>query len=322
LQLATSCIGRVAPLAWAGLVTVVLAGVAPACAAAATLRVGPHEPYKAPSAAAAAAKNGDHVEIDPGRYVDCAVWRANGLVIEGSGPGVVIADKSCAGKGLFIIDGDNTTVRNLTLADARVRDLNGSGIRLEHGNLTVDGVTFIANEMGILGGFPGATVVVRNSDFIDNNKGGHRCTNWCDHAVYIGAADLLRVEHSRFIGTRQGHSIKSRATRTEVIGCTITDGADGSSSYLIDAPNGGTLIVRDNTLEKGPRSENRTTAIAIGEEGMTQPTPRIVVADNSFRNDGDHETAFVWNRTDTPAQLSGNRVSGPVIPLVGPGSVR
>jgi hypothetical protein len=164
---------------------------------------------------------------------------------------------------------------------------------------------------------------VRNSDFIDNFKhGSHPCLTWCDHAVYIGRAAHLRVERSRFIGTRQGHSIKSRAARTDVIGCTIADGPDGTSSFLVDAPNGGTLIVRGNALEKGPRSENRTTAIAIGEEGVTQPTPRIVVADNSFRNDGDHETALVWNRTRTPAQLRGNRLSGPVIPLVGPGSVR
>jgi Right handed beta helix region len=310
--------------AWARVAIALLAGVALARpAAAATLRVGPQETYPAPSAAAAVARNGDHIEIDPGRYVDCAVWRADNLVIEGAAAGVVIADKSCMGKGLFVVEGDNTTVRNLTLAQARVPDMNGAGIRLDHGSLTVDRVRFVENEMGILGGFAGATVTVRNSSFIDNFKSGsHHCTTWCDHALYVGPADLLRVEHSRFFGTRQGHSVKSRAARTEVIGCTVADGPDGTSSYLIEAPNGGALIVRGNTLEKGPRSENRTAAIAIGAEGVRHPTPQIVIADNSFRNDGDYETAFVWNLTDIPAKLSGNRISGSVVPLVGPGGVQ
>src|SRR6267142_3915472 len=77
-----------------------------------TLKVGPSQTYKTPSAAAAVAKNGDHIQIEPGQYFDCAVWNADNLVIEGTGPGVVITDKTCNGMGLFVIWGDNTTVRN------------------------------------------------------------------------------------------------------------------------------------------------------------------------------------------------------------------
>ena len=95
-----------------------------------TLKVGRGQAYQTPSAAAAVAKNGDHVQIEPGQYFDCAVWRADNLVIEGTAPGVVITDKTCNGMGLFVIWGDNTTVRNLTLTRARVPDMNGAGIRL------------------------------------------------------------------------------------------------------------------------------------------------------------------------------------------------
>ncbi len=133
---------------------------------------------------------------------------------------------------------------------------------------------------------------------------------------------MLRVENSHFSNTRQGHSIKSRALRTEVIGCTITDGPEGTSSYLIEAPNGGAVIVRDNTLEKGPKSENHNAAIAIGAEGVTHPTPEITITNNSLRNDGNYETALVWNLTATPATLMGNKLSGSVIPLKGDGSVQ
>jgi len=283
-----------------------------------TLKVGPSQTYKAPSAAAAVAKNGDRIEIEPGQYFDCAVWEADNLVIEGTGPGVVITDKTCMGKGLFVIEGNNTTVRNLTLTRARVPDMNGAGIRLDKGNLTVDNVKFIDNQNGILGGAPGTTVTIRNSVF---DKNGF-CASACAHGIYVVQIDLLHVENSHFSNTRQAHSIKSHANRTEVIGNTITDGPDGTSSFLIEAPSGGALIVRDNTLEKGPKSENHTTAISIGAEGVTHPTPEITVTNNNFRNDGNYQTALVWNLTATPAMLKGNKLSGSVIPLKGDGSVQ
>jgi len=294
----------------------ILTGVAIASPSpGATLKVGPSETYNAPSAAAAVAKNGDHIEIEPGQYFDCAVWNADNLVIEGTGPGVVITDKTCMGKGLFVIEGNNTIVRNLTLTRSRVPDMNGAGIRLDNGSLTVDGVKFIDNQNGILGGVPGTTVTLRNSDFDRNGF----CAASCAHGIYIGNVDLLRVENSYFSNTRQAHSIKSGALRTEVIGCTITDGPDGTSSYLIEAANGGALIVRDNTLEKGPKSQNHKAAIAIGAEGATHPTPEITITNNNFRNDGNYETALLWNLTATPATLTGNKLSGSVSPLKGDG---
>src|SRR5207237_2531676 len=120
------------------------------------------------------------------------------------------------------------------------------------------------------GGLVGTQITMRNSYFDRNGI----CVRACAHAIYIENVDLLRVENSHFSNTRQAHSVKSRALRTEVVGCTITDGPEGTSSYLIDVPNGGALIVRDNTLEKGPKSENHTAAIAIGAEGVTHPTPQ------------------------------------------------
>jgi hypothetical protein len=306
-------------IAKAQLAVLLLTGIAIANPSpAATLKVGPDQTYKAPSAAAAIAKNGDRIEIEPGQYFDCAVWNADNLVIEGTGPGVVITDKTCMGKGLFVIEGKNTTVRNLILTRARVPDMNGAGIRLDNGNLTVDNVKFIDNQNGIMGGAPGTTVTIRNSEFDRNGT----CEGACAHGIYVGNVDLLHVENSRFSNTRQAHSIKSRAKRTEVIGCTITDGPEGTSSYLIEVPNGGAVIASENTLEKGPKSENHNAAIAIGAEGVTQPTPEITITNNSLRNDGSYQTALVWNMTATPATLTGNKLSGSVIPLKGDGSVQ
>ena len=290
-------------------------------ASAKTLEAGAGKPYSQPSAAIAAASAGDTVEIWPGQYFDCASVSTRNLTIEGHGDpaSVVLTDKACAGKALLVIDAPNVTVRNLTLTRARVPDGNGAGIRMEGGDLTVDGVRFINHQDGILtASDPSWKLIVRNSDFERN--GG--CQGACAHGVYAGVIGLLRVENTRFFATKEAHHIKSRAARTEVINCNIQDGPDGTASYLVEAPNGGSLIVRGSTLEKGPQAQNHTAAIIIGDEGVTQPTPEITIENNTFTNDmPDHRTAFVSNDTATEAVLRGNRLHGAVDPLVGDGTV-
>jgi hypothetical protein len=288
-------------------------------AAAATLLVGDNQQLKLPSAAAAVAKNGDKIEIEPhqGGYFDCAVWSQNDITIEGEGQNVVITDKSCQGKALFVINGNNVTIRNLTFQRARVPDKNGAGIRAQGGNLSIADSRFINNENGILSAEnPQATITILNSEFLDNGK----CDPACAHGIYVNKIALLHIEHSTFRGTKQGHHIKSRALRTELIGNTIEDGPDGTSSYLVDIPIGGSLIMRDNILEKGPKSENHSTAVSIGEEGVDQPTPEITIANNKFTNDMSISTFFVRNGTATEANLTGNTFVGKVVPLSGDGS--
>ncbi|MBC7799206.1 MAG: right-handed parallel beta-helix repeat-containing protein [Gemmatimonadaceae bacterium] len=288
-------------------------------ATARTLEVGEGKEFRAPSAAAKAARDGDVVKIFAGEYFDCAVWEANRLVVEGVGDAakVVITDKACQGKALFITTGADVTIRNLTLTRARVPDANGAGIRGEGARLVVEGVRFINNQNGILTGFADGTVIVRDSVFERNGT----CEKACAHGIYVGRSKLLQVERSRFTDTRQGHHIKSRAVRTEVTGNTIVDGPDGTASYLIDVPNGGSLIVRDNTMEKGPVAENRSTAISIGAEGVDQPTRELLIENNTFNNAGSYDTLFVTNLTATDAVVRANRITGRAKPLRGDGQV-
>src|SRR5450432_1552718 len=107
------------------LLAIGLSAAAPAYAK--TLLVGADQELKMPSAAAAIARADDKIVIEPGEYFDCAIWHAKGLTIEGKGDGVVITDKACAGKALFVIEGDDITVRNITFTRARVPDGNGAG---------------------------------------------------------------------------------------------------------------------------------------------------------------------------------------------------
>jgi len=285
------------------------------------LTVGPGMALALPSDAARAAKSGDTVKIMPGTYSDCARWDASDLVVEGIGAGVTITDKVCDDKGLFITRGRNITVRNITFLAAHASSHNGSGIRAEGAVLTVENSRFIDNEDGILAGDnPLSTIIVRKSLF----KGNGNCIAACAHGIYANHIALLRVENSQFEEQHVGHHIKSRAARTEIIGNSVQDGPNGSASYLVDLPNGGTAIISGNRFEKGPHSDNKNVAISIGAEGARAENPPgdITIKDNNFVNDTGVSTAFVKNYTNTPINLEANRLTGSITPLSGPDPTR
>ena len=306
-------ISRVAVLATALLVTFLGA----TSTSAAVLMVGGGAGLKMPSDAAKIAHDGDTIVIAPGKYVDCAIWSQNNLTIESSGKGVVITSKSCGGKGIFVIKGNDTTVSGITFSNAKVPDMNGAGIREAGKNLTVINSTFSKNQMGILSNpSPDSTIIIRDSTFTQNGTCFPNCpANIFMHALYIGKAALLQVENSTFSDQHDGHYIKSRASRTEVINSTIKDGPNGTGSYEIDIPNGGSVLIQGNTLEKGAKSEN-ANAISIGEEGVTNPTPDITIKDNKYTNDSGRQSTFVRNSTSTTPVLSGNTMLGSPTPIL------
>ena len=303
---------------WIRMALLVVSIAVPCTASAKVLEVGSDKQYKQPSEAIAAASNGDDVKIYPGQYFDCSIVGVDNLTIEGVGPDAVLTDKPCGGKALLVIDSNKVTVRNLTLQRARVPDHNGAGIRAEGGDLTIENSRFLNNENGILSADnPNATIRITGSTFIGNG----RCIGACSHGVYIGHVKLLHIDHTKFYNTHEGHNVKSRARRTEVVDCDIGDGPDGTSSYLIEAPNGGSLVVERNKLEKGQHTGNQGNTIMIGSEGVDQPTDEITIHDNSFTNDQGRGTLFVTNRTATEADLRGNKFTGQVTPLEGDGKV-
>lgn len=283
------------------------------------LSVGPGMAFAVPSEAARAAKPGDIIRIAAGTYSDCARWDADDLIIEGLGDGATITDKVCDDKGLFITRGRNITIRNITFLAAHASTHNGSGIRAEGAVLLVENSRFIDNEDGILAGDnPLSSITVKNSLF----KGNGNCIAACAHGIYANHIALLRVENSEFEEQHVGHHIKSRAARTEVINNFVHDGPNGTASYLVDLPNGGSALISGNRFEKGPRSDNKNVAISIGAEGPRAENPPgdIAVRDNEFTNDTGVSTAFVKNYTGASITFEANRLTGDVIPLSGPGA--
>ncbi len=233
------------------------AGFLPLAAFGRTLEVGQGKEFAMPSAAIAAAKDGDTIQIDAGGYFDCATVPQNRLTIAGAGPGTVITDKACQGKALLVIDGDEVTVRDLTLARARVPDLNGAGIRLQAPNLTVAHVTFDNDQVGILSGTSGGQIVVEDSRFTRGGVGGETPL----FAVLVGDSERLRVKGCTFEGVAGGQ-ITSSAVHTEVVGNQIGTGTgDGPApAVLVTA---GAAVIEDNVITVGPNPPRRDAALAL-----------------------------------------------------------
>jgi hypothetical protein len=308
----------------------VLAGLAIARPALArTLEVGPGRALTGPLEAAAAARDGDRVVFDPGVYRECAIWNASHLTLEARlAPATmnrtvmtqsIVTGPVCGGRALFYFVGNDILVRGLSFQHARDDGHNGAGILMEGANLTVENSEFQDNEDGILTGGPANSVVrVRRSVFIGNGS----CLGSCAHALYVGARIArLEVLGCVFFDTRVGHDIKSRARMTVARDNRIEDGPNGTSSYLIELPDGGDAEIVNNLLRKGVNSDNKEVAISIGIESSHNPTHSLDIRGNRFISDLPDPVRFVRNSTTTPARLANNTLIGHVIPLEGPGTV-
>ncbi len=254
-------------LAAAGL----LAAATPA--AARDIMVGAGQEYPSPSAAARAAGTGDHVHILAGTYYDCATWHGDHMVIEGAGPDTVMTDSACSGKASFVIDGQDTTVRDMTFARVRVPDENGAGIRAEGPDLLVERVRFTDDQDGILAGSqPHGTIQVIDCRFdaIGSPGSSHESA-----ALVIGAMDRLVVRNATIADPRAGGGIISHAALTEVSGSHIA--TNGGPS--VQASGG--LSVTGSTLQAGLVGGYRAAVLAFPAAAGAPLTLRQDVVDGT-----------------------------------------
>jgi hypothetical protein len=182
--------------------------------------------------------SGDVIKVSAGDYVgDVATWSANNLTICGAGgrARLFANGKNAQGKGLWVIQGRDTVVDSIEFHDAKVPDQNGAGIRAEGPNLSIKNSGFYNNENGILSD-NGGTISIDRSEFARNGFG-----DGYTHNIYVGAVDRLNVTASYFHEARIGHNLKSRAKETHIENSYFMDGPSGTSSYLVDFPNGGVV---------------------------------------------------------------------------------
>ena len=284
----------------------------------ADLCVGPGQPYTRPSEAARAAKDGQSIGIATGDYDrDVAIWQQNNLTIRGIGgrPHLRAGGYSAEDKATWVLKGNNTTIENIEFSGAAASDENGAGIRLEGAGLTVRHCIFHDNETGILTGVnPKSDVLVEYSEFA---RSGARSAN--PHNIYIGTVRSFTLRYSYVHHARVGHNVKSRAFTNFILYNRIMDELDGSSSYVLNLPNGGLSFVVGNTIQQGPRTEN-STVISYGEEGLKNPRNELYLVNNTIVNDGPRDARFVFVKGGTgTVKLLNNIFAGPGRMLDGPG---
>jgi hypothetical protein len=286
------------------------AALAPAgCQPPTILTVGPSGTYAKPCAAIAAAAPGTTIQIDAagnGTYDgDVCTWSTSNLTITGVNGRARIdaAGRSSGGKAIWVIAGDNTTIRDVELSGAAVPDRNGAGIRQEGAGLTVVNSYFHDNENGILAGANAASdIVVDSSEFARNGAG-----DGFSHNMYIGAVRTFTLVFSYSHDAKVGHLVKSRAATNNILFNRLTQQA-GTGSYELDLPNGGLSRVVGNVIQQGPSSQN-SGMVAYGMEGVTNPSAQLQLVNNTLVNDKGSGSAVAVGAQVTPSVLAQNNIS-------------
>jgi hypothetical protein len=300
----------------------------------AVLHVGPGEAFASVATAAAAAHDGDDIQIDAGLYTGAAAVAtisANNLTIEGVGgkahldaAGFTISNL----KGIFDITGNNITVRNLEFSGASVPDLNGAGIRAEGTNLTVTDCYFHDNQNGIDANGPPAaeansTIDIERSEFAFNGIGSANGTG--GHNIYIGAVADFILRDSYSHNANGSQLVKTRALSNYILYNRITD-ETGNSNYEVDVSQGGLTYLIGNLLEKAQTNNNHTFIVydAEGASGSSDQNPiqQLYVINNTLVNDGSNfGTGIVVAGSPTDCRIENNIFSGNGILLDGPSTV-
>jgi hypothetical protein len=298
---------------------VLLAFAGVASASAATLSVGPGKTYAKPCAAIAAAADGDTIEITGNTTYSgdvCYIYR-NNLTIRGVNgrPKIDAAGRNAAGKGIWVVAGNNLTVDNVEMYGAKVADRNGAAFRLEGTNFTLRNSFIHDNEDGILANAnTNSDILIEYTEFGHNGYGDGQ-----SHNLYIGHVKSLTFRYSFSHDANVGHNLKSRAD-TNMIAYSrfsslrpgeVGSTAAGKPSYEIDLPNAGTSYLIGNVIQQ-PASNSNSNMVAYGEEGAVNAGSDLYVVNNTFVNDMGSGGAFLYisTKVSTPALMQNNVFGG------------
>jgi hypothetical protein len=276
------------------------------------LEVGSGKALASPNEAAAAAEDGDTVLIDKGMYEQQAcTWNNDNLVIRGVEKYAHLkgADVIPNQKAIWVIIGENTIVENVEFSDASVPDQNGAGIRAEGKNLTIRSCWFHDNEDGILGG--NGTVRIENSEFGYNGFG-----DGFSHNMYISNCDTFIIRFCYSHHAKIGHELKSRAAVNIIEYNRLMNESDGTASYEIDLPNGGTSYIIGNLIQQGPETDN-STIVMYGAEGLSNPGKDVWIVNNTIVNDRSGGT-FIRIADGSSGHAINNLFAGPGTDISGP----
>ena len=248
------------------------------------------------------------IAIAPGTYRQCAVQQAGTVTYVAMEPGRTVFEKTtCESKAALVLRGRAARISGIVFSGMAVPDLNGAGIRLEQGDLTVAQSWFVDSQQGILtADDPAGTIIIDKSTF----AGLGNCENeaGCAHSVYVGNYGRLRVTRSRFERGTGGHYLKARAKLVEVAANSFDDSAGRATNYMIDLPEGATGQITNNWFVQGRDKENHSAFIAVGAEEISHSSDGLQIAGNDARLAPDirRSSAFVADWTGAKLAVGPN----------------
>ena len=256
------------------------------------------------------------IAIAPGRHEQCAVQEAGVISYFASEPGSAIFDGvTCEGKAALVLRGRGAEVSGLVFENMRVPDVNGAGIRMERGDLTVAETWFRDSEQGILTARdPSARLVIDRSTF--TRLGTCEGHGGCAHSVYTGELGQIRITNSRFEEGAGGHYVKSRAQMVDISGNSFDDAKGNETNYMIDLPAGSRGRIAGNWFVQGASKENYSAFIAVGAEDVYYSSEGLDISQNvaRFAPAVDRTSTFVANWTDDRIALGENRLASGLKP--------
>ncbi len=257
------------------------------------------------------------IVIRPGVYQQCAVQTEGVIAFRAAVPGQVIFDRAtCEGKAALVLRGQGASVDGIIFQGMVVHDANGSGIRLEKGNLAITRSIFRDSEQGILTAEDlNGNVTIDQSTF----SGLGRCDRGlsCAHSIYIGKYASLTVTNSRFERGNGGHYIKSRAARATITDNAIDDSMGNTTNYMIDLPHGAAGIISGNYFVQGKNKENTSALIAIAAEGRIYDSSALTIDDNdaTLAPGATSTPGFLVNWSQDRVNLASNRLGRGIKPF-------
>lgn len=175
--------------------------------------------------------------------------------------GALIKNSVCGGKAALIAR-DGAEIANVTIENISI-GVNGACIRWEGGTVRLRHVHCLDSDMGLLG--TGDQLVIEDSLFERTKDGGRNY----GHVLYLSRADRVEIRNSilREPGN-EGHVLKSGA-RILIVEDSELAGGSRPYSRLIDAFNGGELLIKNTILKTGPHGGNGDL-IGYGAEMRTR----------------------------------------------------
>lgn len=197
------------------------------------------------------------------------------------GQSLIFAEGTYDANGNVIVPASNITIENLDIVDSPTGGKIGKAAVYVNGvkNFTLRNVRISGFKQhsanGIIGTYNNSGTLLLENVELDSNGGA----GGPEHNAYINPSSTdpnftFHVKGSWSHDAYYGHLLKSRAQRTIVEGSYLSgqraEPGKQTETYLLDVPNGGVLIARNNVFVKDYSGNNSNGAsLTFGVESTT-----------------------------------------------------